>query len=186
MTADEKREYMREWRARNPDYHREWARKNEARIAPIRKARIAEKRAAGWKPEYDAEYHRAYHAAHSKERSAKRTVWAQENRERQNALNAKWKRTNPESRQAHENTRRARLRAAGGGGLTRREWIALRSEYGDRCAYCLATTVLQMDHVDPLSRGGLHDASNIVPACQSCNASKNDNTLIVWFAKRAS
>ena len=33
---------------------------------------------------------------------------------------------------------------------------------------------LTMDHITPISKGGAHTASNIVPACQSCNSKKNN------------
>jgi len=32
-----------------------------------------------------------------------------------------------------------------------------------------------MDHVIPLSKGGKHLPSNVVPACASCNSSKGNN-----------
>jgi 5-methylcytosine-specific restriction endonuclease McrA len=53
-----------------------------------------------------------------------------------------------------------------------------------QCAYCsrAATT---MDHVHPRSRGGQHRWENIVAACQSCNAKKDDRLLseIGWSLK---
>ena len=39
---------------------------------------------------------------------------------------------------------------------------------------------LQREHVDPLSRGGNNDMSNIVPACRDCNASKHNLFLLEW------
>lgn len=51
------------------------------------------------------------------------------------------------------------------------------------CAYCQnpATT---FDHIVPLSRGGLTEPGNIVPACRSCNSSKRDRLLTEWLGKR--
>ena len=37
-----------------------------------------------------------------------------------------------------------------------------------------------MDHVLPLSRGGLHEVNNLVPACRKCNFNKHDKTLEEW------
>lgn len=41
------------------------------------------------------------------------------------------------------------------------------------CRYCRsATDALRVDHVTPLSLGGTDDPSNLVAACQDCNAGK--------------
>ena len=38
-----------------------------------------------------------------------------------------------------------------------------------------------MDHVVPVSKGGSTSADNIIPACQSCNSSKNNKDIIEWY-----
>lgn len=38
----------------------------------------------------------------------------------------------------------------------------------------------ELDHVEPLSRGGAHGPDNLTPACLSCNRSKNKRTLNEW------
>lgn len=45
-----------------------------------------------------------------------------------------------------------------------------------KCAYCgaKANTV---DHVQPKSKGGKHEWTNVVAACKSCNSKKADKTL---------
>lgn len=47
------------------------------------------------------------------------------------------------------------------------------------CAYCGGTGG-QVDHVVPISRGGAHHFSNMLPACQKCNDSKNAKTPEEW------
>lgn len=61
-----------------------------------------------------------------------------------------------------------------GDALTLAEWRAICESYGNRCAYCRAAAPLTQDHVTPVSRGGLHVAANVVPACRPCNSSKKD------------
>ena len=44
------------------------------------------------------------------------------------------------------------------------------------CHYCrkkFKPSELTMDHVIPLSRGGLSNKENIVPCCRECNTKKN-------------
>lgn len=47
------------------------------------------------------------------------------------------------------------------------------------CAYCGAFAN-HVDHVIPISRGGLHGIGNLVPACATCNTSKNNKTIMEW------
>jgi hypothetical protein len=58
--------------------------------------------------------------------------------------------------------------------LTAQQWREIKAAYGHRCAYCHRRRPLTMDHVIPLSKGGPHTASNVVPACLSCNSGKNN------------
>jgi 5-methylcytosine-specific restriction endonuclease McrA len=55
----------------------------------------------------------------------------------------------------------------------------------DACAYCGAVDrPLQRDCVLPLSRGGRYTLGNIVPACESCNASKCNDEVAGWLRRR--
>lgn len=48
---------------------------------------------------------------------------------------------------------------------------------GNACFYCGSKENIEVDHLIPISRGGAHVLSNLVPACRSCNASKRDKYL---------
>ena len=43
------------------------------------------------------------------------------------------------------------------------------------CAYC-GGVASSIDHIMPLSRGGLHTVANLAPACRSCNSRKEART----------
>ena len=48
------------------------------------------------------------------------------------------------------------------------------------CYYCgkrLIKNEITIDHIVPISKGGLHAGFNIVPACLRCNQSKNNNSV---------
>lgn len=54
----------------------------------------------------------------------------------------------------------------------------LRSHPAFVCAYCASPVrntarARHADHVEPLSKGGLHLAENLVPSCQRCNLVKH-------------
>ena len=55
----------------------------------------------------------------------------------------------------------------------------LKENFG-RCTYCNRESKTTFDHIIPRASGGADDISNMVPACQSCNSSKNNNNLIEW------
>lgn len=55
---------------------------------------------------------------------------------------------------------------------------------GDFCFYCgveLDENTRTVDHVIPLSRGGLNKLDNCVLACKTCNEAKGDQALAVWI-----
>ena len=71
--------------------------------------------------------------------------------------------------------RRARLMGCSVYKITKKEIIRL---YNSPCIYCGGKKQTTIDHIIPLSRGGSHSVGNIVPACISCNSSKNAKLVI--------
>lgn len=67
--------------------------------------------------------------------------------------------------------RRARRRKAGGR-FTRQEWDALCERQGHACLRCGAVGKLTVDHVVPISAGGVNTIDNIQGLCGTCNRSK--------------
>lgn len=49
------------------------------------------------------------------------------------------------------------------------------------CAYCGKPKPLTIDHILPIAKGGLDKIENILGCCSSCNSSKNDSLLSVWY-----
>lgn len=85
-------------------------------------------------------------------------------------------------KRAYDQSRRVRL--ANGRGVTTAELRELIDQYDGRCAYCGENVADTIDHVIPLSRGGLHQIDNLLPACRSCNSHKHTKTLKEWCAVR--
>lgn len=60
----------------------------------------------------------------------------------------------------------------------------LLEKWDHRCAYCgSGSDVLQIDHVQPKSKGGSNKITNLVIACKRCNQRKGNNDVDV-FLKR--
>lgn len=55
------------------------------------------------------------------------------------------------------------------------------NEFGNCCAYCGDGGDMQIEHLEPISRGGAHDIGNIVPACARCNTSKRSHPMERWY-----
>lgn len=69
--------------------------------------------------------------------------------------------------------------------LTAMQWKRAKAYWGNSCAYCRdSSKPLQRDHFIPVASGGLHTATNILPACPMCNSSKNSKLPLDWLIKR--
>lgn len=68
--------------------------------------------------------------------------------------------------------------------LTTEEWELAQRYFKGECAYCGSSDKITKDHLDPLKNGGELKASNIVPACGSCNSSKRDHQWLSWYQKQ--
>jgi 5-methylcytosine-specific restriction endonuclease McrA len=70
------------------------------------------------------------------------------------------------------------LRAA----IPQRVLKIVEAREGRVCTYCGTTNgPFDFDHILPVSRGGLNDASNLTLACETCNRSKGGRTLREWM-----
>jgi 5-methylcytosine-specific restriction endonuclease McrA len=65
--------------------------------------------------------------------------------------------------------------------LTAAQIVERFDAFGHACAYCKCTGDLHQDHFLPISKGGTHVLSNIIPACQPCNYSKRDHDPETWY-----
>jgi len=87
-----------------------------------------------------------------------------------------WAHQNPMKQRHRVGRYRARTMMAPGS-HTFEQWISRVKNFRWRCFYCnskLNTGTLTKDHRVPLSKGGTDFASNLVPACKSCNSGKQD------------
>lgn len=84
------------------------------------------------------------------------------------------------TRVIYENIRRARKSKAGGS-FTLKEWDILKAKHNFTCPCCLKSEPeikLTIDHVIPISKGGINDRSNIQPLCRKCNSKKGNRSTL--------
>lgn len=69
--------------------------------------------------------------------------------------------------------------------LTPEQWIKTLESFDNCCVYCgERLDNPQQDHVIPLSAGGGYTKKNMLPACKSCNSSKHNRELEVWYKRQ--
>ena len=68
--------------------------------------------------------------------------------------------------------------------LRNRRWRrSIHLHTSNRCIYCGKPSE-SIDHVFPLSRGGMSVTENCVPACLSCNGQKSDSDVFDWYRRQ--
>jgi 5-methylcytosine-specific restriction endonuclease McrA len=151
------KELVAAWNARNPERVKQLQHEGYERNKETVLQRSIERRKNNPKR---LEYEANYKAAHKAEQAL---------------VSAKWSKEHPAEKRASVNKRRA-SKLEVGGSYTASEWRALKDLYGFRCLCCGKAEPrikLTVDHVVPLSKGGVNDISNIQPLCLSCNCTKS-------------
>lgn len=193
-----KRDYMKEWRKRNPDKVmagrekaiirvRKWREENPekdrlrwqswvANNPEKVKARI--KRFFEKHPEKSKEYYLNYTTknpdkvkSNAKTRAKK---WRTTNPDNFKESLRTYRKKNPELIAIHKAKRRAR-KLESLGDFSLEDWKDIKKKYKYICPSCgqkEPDIKLTMDHIVPLIKGGKHDKSNIQPLCNTCNNRK--------------
>lgn len=66
--------------------------------------------------------------------------------------------------------------------LSVEEWRKCKLHFNNECAYCGKPHKRPtQEHFIPISKGGNYGRDNIIPACLSCNPSKNDKDFFYWY-----
>jgi hypothetical protein len=70
--------------------------------------------------------------------------------------------------------------------LSANDWKNAKLHFANSCCYCGndESEKLTQDHFFPLSKGGEYTSKNIIPACGSCNFSKNNKDFFDWYPKQ--
>ena len=113
--------------------------------------------------------------------------WRSNNREAYNEAINSYKRERYATDEAfrvtclcYSHNRRASLK----GTLTDQDWQDAKVFFNNTCAYCGVDSKLTMDHIIPISKGGKTTPDNIIPACSSCNSSKQAEDVVEWYTKQ--
>lgn len=137
-------------------------------------------------PNYNSDYY-ANNKEYFSEYAKKYYV---ENKERLSEYDRVYRKSNPHIGQRQAQRRRALVRGAYVEGAYIPTYRELTDFYGAACIAPGCTNIdTTLDHVKPLSKGGLHELWNLQPLCHSHNSRKQDvedadyRTGLVWIAR---
>lgn len=109
--------------------------------------------------------------------------YKKDNKEKLQKYVVKYRQENRDKMNWYSQKRRAdmkRLEAT----LTVKQWEQIKKAFDNKCAYCGKEIPLEQEHFIALSEGGEYTHNNIIPACRSCNASKNNRDFFEWYSEQ--
>lgn len=180
---DDKREYYKEYNKEyyknNKEYHRNYVEENKdhrKKYFEANKERIMN-------------YQKEYYEENKAEMQAQRKEYYERNKKRILERNSKYRKSNRHILNRAQQRRRAVKRKLQHT-LTIEQWNDIKVHFNNSCSYCgmeeekhvkVFKEVLHQDHFIPLDDGGEYTHNNIIPACRSCNSSKNNQNFFEWY-----
>lgn len=146
------------------------------------------------------EYHKQWRQENKEEIKEYKKQYRKENKEKRNEHQKQHYKENKEYYKQYykENADRYRQRSQKRRAIKKRlphtltldQWEKIKNDFNNECAYCGKTEQehreefneqLHQEHFIPLSKGGEYTHNNIIPACRSCNTSKNNTDFFEWY-----
>lgn len=160
--------------------------KLNARITRWRKNRPAEKLER--EKLYKQQYNKTYKLSEEQRKAVRERSAAhyKANKERIAARHAQWHRENPEAARIYAQNRRERKRR-NMGQLSPDIVAILFAKQRGHCAVCrgeFEKRLLELDHVIPLARGGLHADENMQLLCRTCNRQKGTSDPVDFMQRK--
>lgn len=179
---------------------RDCARAYRAKPGNREKAIERTKRWRSENQQYVLDYSREYHDNHRDQIAEKQSLrlktdpdyaekrrnwtreWQESNRDKARAATKRWKDQNPESTRQLGVLRRAREHNAivSDRPVTAKVQKERKALFGG-CCFCGSQKKLTLEHIVPLSKGGLHVEENLLGSCKPCNSSKHVKPIESWY-----
>lgn len=107
-------------------------------------------------------------------------MFYERHKEKHKALTRKWKQNHKTERNVAWQLRRSKKLSLPHT-LTTQQWELIKTAFDNKCCYCGKQVEVTQDHFVPVSQNGEYTHNNIVPACLSCNTSKNNKSFFDWY-----
>ena len=73
-------------------------------------------------------------------------------------------------------------------GITEEQWIEIMQYFNFQCAYSgihLSDDIQSLDHIIPLSKGGVNEIWNLVPMLKDYNSKKHNKDMPQWYQQQS-
>ena len=158
------KKYNKQWRKNNPEYQKQWHKEHKEKVNERHRQHYQDNK------EEINEIHKQYNNKHKEEISEYYKQWAKNNPDK--VFNKCQKRRLREEKQ--------------GNGITKEQWLEMMEFFDWKCAY--SGIVLgdnkTIDHIFPISNGGLNEIWNCVPMLRNLNSSKSTNDMMNWYSQQ--
>jgi 5-methylcytosine-specific restriction endonuclease McrA len=159
-------EYNKKYHEANKEYWKDYHEKNKEKNKEQK--RRHQKRYHEANKEYYSEYNKKYREA---------------NKERERERVKAWRVANPDKTRSQKQKRLARIKRQSDGSVTTEQILDLL-ESTTKCVYCskeITGKNKTVDHMIPLSRGGLNSMRNLAVCCAYCNRYKFNKSYPEWL-----
>lgn len=103
---------------------------------------------------------------------------------KEKGIKSDWAKNNPDKvKEIKRNYKHRRREIEKTSGLSTKDfksWVDSQEKVCKYCSTCCKDNY-HIDHMNPLSRGGLHSLDNLAIACPTCNLTKSNKPLDVWL-----
>lgn len=130
-----------------------------------------------------AEKRRRYNLENKEIVAKRKKEYAEKNKEKYSKYYLEYARKNRDKCKIKRHKREAKLKRLPST-LTKEQWDATFKHFDYSCAYCGSKEQIEQEHFVPLAKGGEFTHNNIIPACKSCNCSKQDRDFFEWYSKQ--
>lgn len=114
----------------------------------------------------------------------KNNEYKRNNKDKIRQIHSVYKKNNRDRFNVYDQKRRSRKKKLAAS-FTHKDWQSVLDTFDHSCAYCGSTEEIQQEHYIPVSANGTYTKDNIIPACATCNQSKNDRNINDWFKSQS-
>ena len=137
-------------------------------------------------------YHNKYYHNNTESRTKSSRGWRVRNIEHVKNYEKIYRQNNKDKINARKHKRKSKIKSLPAT-LTLTQWEQIKEIFNNQCAYCGISAEehlqahsrnMEQEHFVPLSKGGEYTHNNIIPACRSCNGSKQDKDFFEWYPQQ--